>query len=92
MKYPQKYGKQVKLTTYSSNTSTLHITRTQKIDGQRTASAHFSKKGDLGITKNYRGISHTSIVAKIYNVLLLNSIEREIKKIPQKNQNGYRIN
>ena len=27
----------------------------------------FPKKGDLGLAKNYRGITHTSIAAKIYN-------------------------
>ena len=29
----------------------------------------FSKKGDLGLAKNYQGITLTSIVAKIYNAL-----------------------
>ena len=50
----------------------------------------FPKKGDLWIDKNYRGITLTSIVAKIYNALLLNSIEPKIEKIPRKNQNGFR--
>ena len=31
----------------------------------------FPKKGDLGLAKNYRGITVTSIAAKIYNALLL---------------------
>ena len=31
----------------------------------------FVKKGDLGLTKNCRGIILTSIAAKIYNALLL---------------------
>ncbi len=30
----------------------------------------FPKKGDLGLAKNYRGITLTSIAAKIYNALL----------------------
>ena len=30
----------------------------------------FPKKGDLGSAKNYRGITLTSIAAKIYNILL----------------------
>ena len=34
----------------------------------------FPKKGDLGFAKNYRGITFTSIVAKIYNALLRNRI------------------
>ena len=32
----------------------------------------FPKKGDLGLAKNYRGITLTSIAAKIYNALLQN--------------------
>ena len=39
---------------------------------------HFPKKGDLRFAKNYRGITPTAIAAKIYNTLLLNSIEAEI--------------
>ena len=34
----------------------------------------FPKKGDLGITKNYRGITLTAIASKIYNKMLLNRI------------------
>ena len=50
---------------------------------------HFPKKGDLGLAKNYRGITLTSIVAKIYNVLLRNHIEPKIDNILRKNQNGF---
>ena len=35
----------------------------------------FPKKGDLGIAKNYQGITLTSIAAKIYNTLLWNCLE-----------------
>ena len=52
----------------------------------------FHKKGDLGITKNYRGITLTSIVAKIYNTPLRNRIKPKIEKILRKNQNGFRRN
>ena len=38
----------------------------------------FPKKGDLGLAKNYRGITLTSIAAKIYNALLRNRIEPKI--------------
>ena len=31
-----------------------------------------SEKGDLGITKNYKGITLSAIAAKVYNALLLN--------------------
>ena len=52
----------------------------------------FPKKGDLGLAKNNRGISLTSIVAKIHNALLRNRIEPNIDKILRKNQNGFRRN
>ena len=32
----------------------------------------FSKKGDLGLAKNYGGITHTSQAARIYHALLRN--------------------
>ena len=41
----------------------------------------FSKKGDLGLAQNYRGITLTSIVAKIYNAQIRNRIEPKIEKI-----------
>ena len=47
----------------------------------------FPKKGDLGIAKSYRGITLTSISAKMYHALLRNSIEPKIEKILGKNQN-----
>ena len=46
----------------------------------------FPKKGDLGLAKNYRGITLTSIAAKIYNDLLRNRIEPKIDNILRKNQ------
>ena len=49
----------------------------------------FPKKGDLGLAKNYQGITLTSIVAKIYNALLRNRIEPKIDNILRKNQNGF---
>ena len=52
----------------------------------------FPKKGDLGLAKNYRGITLTSIAAKIYNALLRNCIEPKIDNILRKNQNGFRRN
>ena len=44
----------------------------------------FPKRGNLGIAKNYRGITLTSIAAKIYNVLLCNCIEPKIDNILRK--------
>ena len=52
----------------------------------------FPKKGDLGLAKNYRGITLTSIAAKIYNALQRNRIEPKIDNIRRKNQNGFRRN
>ena len=45
----------------------------------------FSKKYDLGLTKNYRGITLISKAAKIYNALLRNRIEPKIENILWKN-------
>ena len=50
------------------------------------------KKGDLGLAKNYRGITLTSIAAKIYNALLRNRIEPKIDNILRKNQYGFQRN
>ena len=52
----------------------------------------FPKKGDLGLAKNYRDITLTSLAAKIYNALLRNCIETKIDNILRKNQNGFRRN
>ena len=51
------------------------------------------KKVNLGLAKNYRGITLTSIVAriaaKILTALLPNHEEPKIEKILRKNQNGF---
>ena len=52
----------------------------------------FPKKGNLGSAKNYRGITLTSIAAKVYNALLRNAIEPKLDNILRKNQNGFRRN
>ena len=52
----------------------------------------FPKKGDLGLAKNYRCITLTSIAAKIYNALLRNRIEPKIDNILRKNQYDFRRN
>ena len=49
----------------------------------------FPKKGDLGLAKTYRGITLTSLAAKIYNAQLRNRIEPKIDNILRKNQNGF---
>ena len=52
----------------------------------------FTKKDALGIVKNYRGITYTSVAAKIYNALPLNRIEPEIEKILRKMKIFFRKN
>ena len=44
----------------------------------------FPKKGDLGLAKNYRGMTLTSTAAKIYNALLRNCIVPKIHNILRK--------
>ena len=46
----------------------------------------FPKKDDLGLAKNYRCITLTSIAAKIYYALLHKRIELKIDNILRKNQ------
>ncbi len=50
----------------------------------------FPKMGDLGLAKNYRSITLTSMAAKMYNALLRNRIEPKIEgeKNPQKKRKG----
>ena len=52
----------------------------------------FRKKGDLGLAKNYRSITLTSIAATIYNALIRKRREPKIDNILRKNQNGFRRN
>ena len=47
------------------------------------------KKGDLTDTNNYRGISLTSLVAKMLNRMILYRIKPEIEKVLRDNQNGF---
>ena len=48
------------------------------------------KSGDLSNTGNYRGISLTSVVAKMVNKMILNRIQPRIDPLLRKNQNGFR--
>ena len=52
----------------------------------------FPEKGDLGLAKNYRGITLTTTAAKIFNALLCNRIEPKIDIILRRNQIGFRRN
>ena len=48
------------------------------------------KKGDLGVTKNYRGISLSALITKILNRMILNRIRPKIDQLLRFNQNGFR--
>ena len=48
------------------------------------------KSGDFSNTNNYRGISLTCIIAKIYNKMILNRIRSVIGVKLRSNQNGFR--
>ena len=48
------------------------------------------KSGDLGYTTKYRGISLTSISAKITNKKILNRIQPQLNPHLRPNQNGFR--
>ena len=91
MKYHQKKERQGNSLTCCFDIVTPYITRTPK-RLTKGSILPFSQKVNLGIVKNYRGITLTSIVAKIYNALLPNRIEPEIEKILSKNENGFRRN
>ena len=88
MKYLQKYGKP------RNSTNNCNAVYNQNSIDRWTKGCilPFPKKGDIQLAKNYRGITLTSIAAKIYNDLLHNRIEPKIEKILRKNQNGFRRN
>ena len=88
MKYFQKYRRQWNSIIFCFDNVTQYISRTQ---WTRDCILPFPKKGDLGIAKNYRGITLTSIAANIYNALLRNRIEPKIEKI-LKNPNSFQKN
>ena len=48
------------------------------------------KKGNLSNTDNYRGISLTCIIAKLFNRMILNRIREAIDPELRINQNGFR--
>ena len=48
------------------------------------------KSGDLSVTDNYRGISLTCVIAKMYNRMILNRIRSALDVKLRRNQNGFR--
>ena len=91
-KFPRKYGRPDNSTTYCSDNATQYTIKNPIDRWMKGCILPFPKKGDLGLAKNYRGITLTSIAAKIYNALLRNRIEPKIDNILRKNQNGFRRN
>ena len=88
MKYPQKCRRPENSTTLLRHCNAIY--NQNPIDRwMKGCILPFPKKGNLGLAKNYRGITLTSIVAKIYNALLCNCIEPKIDNILRKNQNGF---
>ena len=75
--------------TYFFDYAMLSLNKIHKRNGQKAAPLLF-KKGDLGITKNSRGIILTSRGAKVYHALILNNIKPD--KILRKNQNSFQRN
>ena len=65
------------------NNTTLNIWRQSQV-------TPVSKKGDLSLATNYRGISLLPIAAKIYNKLILNRIVPFVDPLLRPNQNGFR--
>ena len=48
------------------------------------------KKGDLTKTRNYRGISLTSVALKTLNKMILNRLLPHVEPLLRDNQNGFR--
>ena len=87
MKYHQKYGRPDNSTTYCSDT-VMRYNQNPIERWTKGCILRFPKKDDLGLAKNYRGITLTSIAAKIYNTLQLYLIEPKIGK----KQNSFQWN
>ena len=87
-RYHLKYGRQENLMIYYFDYTTLSINNKKKKRKKWTKAFNllFPKKGDHGITKNFRGIPLT---CKVYNVLLLSYIKLEIQKTLKKKQNSF---
>ena len=53
-------------------------------------SVRIPKSGDMSLAGNYRGISLSSMVSKLYNKMLLLRIRPVLDPLLRKNQNGFR--
>ena len=89
MNYPLKYGRQQNILLWLCNA----VYKQNTIEKwTKRCILLVSKNGDLGITKNYRGIIHTAIVAMVYHAQLLSCIQPEVEKILKKNQSCFQRN
>ena len=91
MKYPAKYGRLDNSTTYCSDNNAVY-NQNPIVRWMKGCILPLPKKGDLGLAKNYRSVTLTSVAAKIYNALLRNCVEPKIENILMKNLNGFRSN
>ena len=91
-KYLQKYKRHENLMMCFFGYAMLSIEKIQKRNGVKAASSISPRKVTLKITMNYRGITLTTVDAKVYKSMLLNRIKPEIEKIPSKNLNGFQRN
>ena len=89
MKYHQKYGRWGKFDDMLFRYCNAMYNQNMIDRWTKDCTLPFPKMGDLGIAKNYRGITLTSIAAKIYSVLLPYRIGPKIDKTLRKNQNGF---
>ena len=64
----------------------------KKIEMDEKLHPLFLQKGDLRITKNYRGIILNTIAATVYNTLFIKHIQPKVEKILRKNQNSFQRN
>ena len=92
MKYPQKCGRQRKFDNILLQHCNAVYNKNPIDRWMMGCILPFPKKDDLRLAKNYRGITLTSIAAKIFNALLRNCIEPKIDNILKKNQNGFQRN
>ena len=88
-RYLSKYGSKGNLTTCFFDYATACKDKTQLKNERKVASSPFTKKNNLGISKNCRGITFMAIAAKIYHALILNRIPPEFEKVCRKNSNGF---
>ena len=79
MKYLQNYGRQ-EIWRDTAPILQRHIQPEQNRQINKGQILPFPKKGDLRISKNYWGITLTSIADKVYNAQALKCIEPKIKK------------